>query len=231
EILLHRLDRHALVRSLLVGELGLEALEPVAGQVERHPVRRLTPRVQRDQVARELLDRLARPALEQLPRLAAQLGQRRRLRVGADVARHLPDLLVRDVEPILAAEREEEVVAGDAGDLFRLEAEQASDPVILVDDEIASPQVGEGLERPAEARVRARRPLAEDLRVGKDDDAEVAPDEAASRGRDGEEEALLLRQLHALLEPLDREAAELARRSQAVSAVRERDDDALAAPD
>ena len=95
---------------------------------------------------------------------------------------------MRDVEPVLAAEAEEEVVARDAGDLLRLEAEELADAVVLVDDEVAGAQVGEGCERPAEAVVGARRPLAEDLRVREQDEPELAPDEAAPRRRDGEAE-------------------------------------------
>ena len=50
---------------------------------------------------------------------------------------------MRDVEPVLAAEADEEVVARDPCDLLRLEAEELPDPVILVDDEVAGAQVGE----------------------------------------------------------------------------------------
>ena len=61
---------------------------------------------------------------------------------------------MRDVEPVLAAEREVEVVARDARDLLRLEAEQLADAVVLVDDVVADAEVGEARERPAEARGR-----------------------------------------------------------------------------
>ena len=107
---------------------------------------------------------------------------------------------MRDVEPVLAAEREEEVVARDARDLLRLEAEQLPDAVILVDDEVAAAQVGEGGERAAEALVGPRRPLAEDLRVGQEDEAELAPDEAAPRRGDREQELRLLGQVLAGVE-------------------------------
>ena len=93
---------------------------------------------------------------------------------------------MRDVEPVVAAEGEEEVVAGDAGDLLRLEPEELADAVVLVDDVVADPQVGERGERPPEPRVGARRPLAEHLRVGQQHQAEVAPDEPAPRRRDRE---------------------------------------------
>src|SRR5581483_4845337 len=97
--------------------------------------------------------------LEQLPRLAAELRERRRLRVGADVARHLAELLVRNVKAVVAAEREQEVVARDARDLLRLEAEELADAVVLVDDVVAGAQVGERLERaPADAALLRHAP-------------------------------------------------------------------------
>src|SRR5213075_2251783 len=103
--------------------------------------------------------------LQQLPRLAAELRERGRLRVGADVARDLAELLVRDVEAVLAAEREQEVVARDAGDLLRLEPEQLADAVVLVDDVVARAQVGEALQRAAADPALARHAPAEDLVV------------------------------------------------------------------
>ena len=107
---------------------------------------------------------------------------------------------MRDVEAVLAAEGEEEVVARDARDLLRLEAEQLPDAVVLVDDEVAGPEVGERGECAAEAAVGARRPLAEDLRVRQEDETELAPDEAAPGGSDREQELGLLRQVLPRLE-------------------------------
>jgi hypothetical protein len=74
---------------------------------------------------------------------------------------------VRDVQPVLAAEGEEEVVARDARDLLRLEAEQLPDAVVLVDDVVA---VAAG--RRNDCSTRPRRPswrgaFCEDLRVGR----------------------------------------------------------------
>jgi hypothetical protein len=59
-----------------------------------------------------------------------------------------------------------EVVAGDAGDLLRLEAEQPPDAVVLVDNVVPCSEVGEGLEGASEPRIGTRGTLAEDLRVG-----------------------------------------------------------------
>ena len=138
EVLLDRLDRGLLVGRLAVGELRLEPLEVLVTQVVRDARRLLPLRVERKQLSRQLAHRLARTGLEVVPGLAAELRQRRHRVVGADVARDLSELLVRDVQTIVAAEPEEEVVARDARDLFRLEAEQLSDAVILVHDEVAA---------------------------------------------------------------------------------------------
>jgi hypothetical protein len=84
-------------------------------------------------------------ALDVVPRLAAELRQPRRVPVGSDISGHLPDLLVRDIEAVIALEAKEEVVARDAGDGLRLEAEELSDAVILVDDVVPGAKVGEAL--------------------------------------------------------------------------------------
>ena len=194
EVLLDGLDRLQLVVRLAIRKRALEALEPVARQIEGLPNRLAALRVEREELPRELPDGRARAALEVLPRLATELRERRGLRVRADVARDLRDLLVRDVEPILAFEGEEEVVTGDSGDVLRLEAEQAPDPVILVHDVVADTEVGERLESTAEPRVDPRGALAEDLRVRKQRDPEVSPHEAATSRADDECERRLGRQ-------------------------------------
>ena len=70
---------------------------------------------------------------------------------------------MRHVQPVVALERELEVVAGDLRDRAGLEAEQLPHAVVLVDDVVAGAQVGERLEGAAEMRGRAGRTLAEDL--------------------------------------------------------------------
>ena len=231
EVFLHSFDRARLVFRLAIGKLGLEPLEPLVLQLVRVTRRLLALRVEADQLRRELAHRLAGARLQVRPRLAAELGERRRAGVGADVLRDLAELLVRDVEPILAAEADEEVVARDAGDLLRLEAEQLPDPVILVDDEVAGAQVGERGERATEAAVGTRGPLAEDLGVGQEHEPELAPDEAAARRRDREEELRLLGEVGAGLEHVSVGAAEQVLRPQGLAGVREGDDDAVAGAD
>src|SRR5205807_5890121 len=107
-----------------------------------------------------------------------------------------------------AAEREQEIVPRHTRDGLRLEAEELSDAVILVDDVVAGAEVGEALERLAAEAALARRATPEDLVVGQEDDAEIAPDEAAPRGRDREQELRLLRQLVPRLEHARLDAAE-----------------------
>ena len=101
---------------------------------------------------------------------------------------------MRDVEPILAFEREEEIVTCDPGDVLRLEAEQTPDAVILMHDVVADTEVGERLEGAAEPRVDSRGALAEDLCVRKQRDSEVSPHEAAPSRADDECERRLGRQ-------------------------------------
>ena len=138
---------------------------------------------------------------------------------------------MRDVEPILAFEREEEVVARDPGDVLRLEAEQTPDAVILVHDVVADTEVGERLERTAEPRVDSRGALAEDLRVGKQRDPEVSPHEATASRADDECERRLGRQGVDVL-PDDRlDLAQESLRSQRLALVRERHDHAATLAD
>ena len=158
EILLDGLDRPLLVVGLPVGKAGLELLEPVGGQVERHARGVLPAGVEAEQLAGELANARSHPVLEQLPGFPSQLGERRRSAVRADVPGDLAELLVRDVEPVVAAKGEEQVVAGDACDRLGLEAEQPADTVVLVDDVVARAEVGERLEGAPRPGLRARAP-------------------------------------------------------------------------
>jgi hypothetical protein len=134
---------------------------------------------------------------------------------------------VRHVQPVVAAEAEEQVVARDPGHGLRLEAEEVSDPVILVNDVVTGAQVGERLERPPDAGVGSRRALAEDLRVREQREAQVPPDESAARRRDGEEQLGLVRQRLARLEDARLDPAEQVRRPERLPAVCEGDDDPI----
>jgi len=100
--------------------------------------------------------------------------------------------------------------------------------VILVHDVVADPKVGERRERAAEAGVRPRRALAENLGVRQEDEPKVAPDEAAPGGRDGEANARIPREGLARLVHRRLDLADEAALAQRLAAVREGDDDAVA---
>src|SRR5207249_11915970 len=119
---------------------------------------------------------------EVVPGLPAELRERRRTRVGPDVARDLADLLVRHEHTVVAAEAEQQVVARDAGDLLRLEAEELGDAVVLVHDVVAGAQVGEARERAAGGGGPARRAPAGDLGVPQERGPEGGPDGPAPGG-------------------------------------------------
>ena len=73
---------------------------------------------------------------------------------GADVAGDLGELVDRQEDLVRARELEVEVVARDAGDRLRVEAREARDAVVLVDDDVAGAQVGERAQRARGARPR-----------------------------------------------------------------------------
>src|SRR6266540_828875 len=231
EVLLHRLDRGLLVRCLAVGKRRLEAFEPLVPEVERDARRLLALCVEREQLAGELADGLARAVLEVLPGLAAELRQRGRRAVDADVPGDLPDLLVRDVEPVVPAEGEEQVIARDAGDLLRLEAEKLAHAVVLVDDVVPGAQVGERLERTAADATLTRGPLAEDLCVREEDEAEIAPDEATAGWADGEQQLGCTGKLVTRFDDAGIDPAQQILLTKRLAQMRERDNDALTCPD
>src|SRR4051812_5248828 len=183
------LDRLALVGGLLPGEGGLELSEPVGVLGERVAVAAAALGVEVEQLAGELLGGAARARLHRLPRLAAELAQRRVAAAGADVAADLRELVDRHEDPVGAGELQLEVVAGDAADRLRLEARELGDAVVLVDDDVAGPQVGEASEGSPPAAAGAR-PLgalaAEQAGLGDDREAQAGGDEAVSQVRLGE---------------------------------------------
>ena len=184
-VLGHRVDGPQLVVRLLVGERRLELRRPLVVLRERRPHLVLPARVEGQQLAGQLADGGAGPRPQVLPRLAAELRQRRRRAVGADVAADLAQLLVRDVQAVVAAELEVQVVADDAPHLLGVELEEPADAVILVDDVVAWPQVAEGGQRPAQPGCPARRAAAEQLPAGQhgQPQARARPGRGAARRR------------------------------------------------
>jgi hypothetical protein len=223
EVLLDRLDRALLVGSLDVREARFELLQEIRLDVVGHPGGPLALGIERDELARQLARAGAGACLDELPGLAAELRQRGRVAVRPHITRHFPDLLVRDVEAVVAAEGEEEIVARDPGDGSRLETEQVADPVILVDDKVARAQVGESLQGAAKPCVGPRRPLPEDLRVREEDEPELARHESTTGGRDREANGLVRRELFAGLQQLGLDLSEKRLRPQRLAAVGEGD--------
>jgi hypothetical protein len=97
-----------------------------------------------------------------------------------------------------------------------------------VDHVVAGTQVGERLQRTTETGVRSRWALAEDLRVGQQDEAELAPDETSPRRRDREGDLARGRQVVAGLEQPGLDAAKQVLGAERLAAVRERHDHAMA---
>ena len=160
--------------------------------------------VEVDELAGELLRGAAGAGLERLPALPAELGQRRVAAARADVAGDLRELVDREEDAVGAGVLELEVVAGDAADGLRVEAPEAGQPVVLVDDDVARAQVGERAQRAATAaagvlaRGALRPAAAEEAVLGEHRQAEPGGDEAvAQRGR-GEAQLLRLGRAGAL---------------------------------
>ena len=226
EVVLDGLDRARLVLGLRVGERGLEPRHPALVADVRLARARLPLGVQREQLAGELVDGDPRARLERLPGLAAELGERGRPRIGADVARDLAELVVRHEELVLAPEGELDVVARDAGDRLDVEPQELADAVVLVHDVIAGTQIREARERATEAQ-RGRRPraAAEDLRGGQQREPERRRHEPAPRRRDAEVDAGPGGQALLGVEHPRLDATQTEQRTLGVAAVRERDDD------
>ena len=120
----------------------------------------LALRVEVEQLAGELLRGAAGARLDLVPARAAELGERGRVAVGADVARDLRELVDRHEDLVVALELEVQVVARDAADGLGVEAGEARDAVVLVDDEVAGAQVGEAAQQALAAARRPGRGLA-----------------------------------------------------------------------
>jgi hypothetical protein len=190
-VALDRFDRLDLVGGLAVGEIRLELDLPLAVGGEGVAFARFALGVEVQQFARQRPGRFARPRLQVLPAFAAQGGERR-FAPRADVAAQFRQLFGGDEDAVLAFVFEVEVVAGDATDLARLEAGEAGDAVVLVDDVVADPELGEGEPAPAAGAGRGRllgAPAAVDEAAeGIDGEFQLGGDEALAQARLGEGE-------------------------------------------
>src|SRR3954470_7636026 len=188
------LNRLALVGRLLPREGGLELAQPVGVLGERVAVAAAALGVEVEQLAGELVGRAPRARLHRLPRLAAELGERRVAAARADVAADLRELVDRHEDAVGTRELELEVVAGDAADGLRVEPGELRQAVVLVDDDVVGAQVGEGAQRapPAAGGLRALGPpAAEEPVLGDDREAQAGRDEAVAEVRLGEAELRL----------------------------------------
>ena len=150
---LDRLDRLELVGGLAERERPLEPELPLAVGGELMAAAGLTLGVEVDQLAGHLASGAASLRLHLRPALAAELRELGTL-AAADVAGDLGELLGGDEDLVPVAVLELEVVAGDPGDGAGVEAGEAGDAVVLVDDVLAGGQVAERGE-PAAGRRRS----------------------------------------------------------------------------
>src|SRR3954453_15599112 len=110
---------------------------------------------------------------------------------GADVARDLRELVDRHEDLVRALELEVEIVARDAGYGLGVEAGEAREPVVLVDDDVAGAEVGEAPEQAAPAAGRPLDPAAavDQLVLGDRGELEWGRHEAVAQVGLGEHEA------------------------------------------
>ena len=182
-VALHRLDRLDLVGGLAVGEALLEVELPLAVGPERVALARLALGVEVEELAGEHLGGAAGARLDRVPALRAERRELRRVAAGADVAGDLRELVGRREDLVLAAVLELEVVAGDAGERLRLEAREARDAVVLVDDVVADPQVGERHHPPASGRRRRRAAAVDEAAERDHREPQLGRDEAVGQRR------------------------------------------------
>ena len=144
-VLEHGLDRGQLVLGLLVGEAGGELLVDPVRQVEHRALAQCPLGRDLDQLAGQLADALLDLGLARLPAHPAQLVERRLL-VGMAVAREHVQVLDRHEQLVAALVDQLQAVVRRAGDLQRLQALEAADAMLGMDDEIALRQGGDVLD-------------------------------------------------------------------------------------
>ena len=137
EIVERRLDRVRLVLRLVIGKARAElVVEPFRrDEPRRRPRHALGGDA--DELARHLAHALLQPRLARLPARAAELVEFARLRA---VARQQLEVLDRQEQPVAAGIVDFEAVMRRAGRLDGLQADEAPDAVVDMDDEIARRQ-------------------------------------------------------------------------------------------
>ena len=178
-------DRLGLVRGLLVLEGLLELALPGALAGEGVAGAGLPLGVEAQELLGHVAHGLLDAGLRLLPGPAAEPVDRRARALRARVLLDAVEALDRDLELVARLVAEDHELARGAADLERLEAEEAADAVLLVDDEVARLEVAEVGEEPPQPAPLAPRVevhlLREDVPVG--EDRERRPRGARSRGR------------------------------------------------
>ncbi len=188
-VVLDVVDRLALVVGLLVGERVLQTTHELAVGRVREARDRLAGGVELQQLPGHLDDRPAGACLDRLPVRAAELVERRGGARGAHVAADLADLVVRHEDPVVAAELEQQIIAGDAGHGARLDSGETGDAVVLVDHVIAGAHVEEGGQPRAGREAAFARRGAEERPFVDHGELEVLRHEPLAQGRGEEVEA------------------------------------------
>ena len=188
---LDELDRIALIRSLGVREGVLEFALPIGIRRERDPHAVFALGVQVEQLPGQLLGGPARPRLDLIPAIAAELGQRRMLAARADVAADLGQLVDRHEHAVGARIFEGQIVPRDAGHRLCVKPGEPRDPVVLVDDDVAGAQLGEAAQHASSPRLRwpLHPPAAPEQPVlGDHRQVELRRDEPLPQARLGEDQ-------------------------------------------
>ena len=134
EIVERRLDRALLVRRLVIGKAGAEFVVQALRDGEARRGVRHALGGDADEFARHLAHALLQPRLARLPACAAEPVELAGLRA---VARQKLEIFDRQEQPVAAGVVDLEAVVRRARGLDRLQADEAPDAVVDMDDEIA----------------------------------------------------------------------------------------------
>ena len=171
EVVERRLDRALLVLRLVIGKAGAEFVVEAVGHGEARRGLGHALGGDADELAGHLAHALLQPRLARLPPGPAELVELARLRA---VARQKLQVLDRQEQPVAAGVVDLEAVVRRAGRLDRLQADEAADAVVDVDDEIARRQrrgFGEHVLGAALALDAPDQPVAENVLLA--DDREI----------------------------------------------------------
>ena len=170
EIVERRVDGGLLVLGLLVGEAGAELV--IGARRHGQPRRFVQLPLGRDldQFARDLADAALHARLARLPVAAAEAVELDVRLLGA-VARQQVDVLDRQKQLGAVGVMDFEAIVRRAGRLDRLQAGEAADAVIDMDDEIAGRQagrLGDEILGAARGAARPHQPVAENVLLADD---------------------------------------------------------------